>query len=60
MASKEISIPVERIEKEILLVRGEKVILDNVLADLYGVLTKQLNGLFDGTSNGFLRISCSN
>ena len=34
MASKEISIPVERIEKEILLVRGEKVILDNVLADL--------------------------
>jgi len=42
MASKEISIPVERIEKEILLVRGEKVILDNVLADLYGVHTKQL------------------
>lgn len=42
MASKEISIPVERIEKEILLVQGEKVILDNVLADLYGVLTKQL------------------
>jgi len=42
MASKEISIPVERIEKEILLVRGEKVILDNVLADLYGAHTKQL------------------
>lgn len=42
MACKEISIPVERIEKEILLVRGEKVILDNVLADLYGAHTKQL------------------
>ena len=42
MASKEISIPVERIEKAIMLVRGEKVIPDNVLADLYGVHTKQL------------------
>jgi hypothetical protein len=37
-------IPVERIEKAILLIRirGEKVILDRTLADLYGVETKQL------------------
>src|SRR5262245_6898548 len=35
-------IPVERIEREILLIRGEKVMLDRDLARLYGVTTKQL------------------
>jgi hypothetical protein len=42
MASKQLPIPVERIEKTILLIRGEKVILDRTLAELYGVETKQL------------------
>lgn len=42
MASKNLPIPIERIEKEILLIRGEKVILDRTLAELYGVETKQL------------------
>ena len=36
-------IPVERIHKSILLIRGHKVILDSDLADLYGVETKTLN-----------------
>ena len=35
-------IPVERIERSILLIRGHKVILDTDLAALYGVETKQL------------------
>ena len=35
-------LPVERIEKRILLLRGHKVMLDSDLAELYGVLTKQL------------------
>jgi hypothetical protein len=35
-------IPVERIEKSILLIRGQKVILDMDLASLYQVQTKQL------------------
>lgn len=35
-------IPAERIEKAILLLRGEKVMLDADLADLYGVETKAL------------------
>jgi len=35
-------IPVERIERSILLIRGHKVILDADLATLYGVETKQL------------------
>ena len=36
-------IPVERIEKAILLIRGHKVMLDSDLAILYGVTTKRLN-----------------
>ena len=35
-------IPAERIQRNILLIRGEKVILDRDLAELYGVETKQL------------------
>ena len=40
---KESVVPVERIEKSILLIRGQKVILDTDLAGLYGVSTKALN-----------------
>ncbi len=36
-------IPIERIEKAIYLIRGEKVMLDRDLALLYGVETKMLN-----------------
>ena len=35
-------IPREQIEKSILLLRGQKVMLDTDLADLYGVDAKQL------------------
>ncbi|MBU1487998.1 ORF6N domain-containing protein [bacterium] len=35
-------VPVERIESKILLMRGQKVILDKDLAELYGVETKML------------------
>ena len=36
-------IPMERIERAIILVRGEKVMLDRDLAEIYGVETKALN-----------------
>ena len=36
-------IPVEVIERKILLIRGQKVMLDADLAELYGVSTKRLN-----------------
>jgi hypothetical protein len=36
-------IPIERIASRIYLIRGEKVMLDNDLAELYGVQTKNLN-----------------
>jgi hypothetical protein len=42
MTSKQLPIPVERIEKAIFLIRGHKVMLDADLADLYGVKTKGL------------------
>jgi len=35
-------VPLERIEGKILLIRGQKVMLDADLADLYGVPTKVL------------------
>lgn len=37
------SVPVETIERRILLIRGQKVMLDADLAALYGVETKALN-----------------
>jgi len=36
-------VPIEVIEKKILLVGGQKVMLDSDLAALYGVTTKRLN-----------------
>jgi ORF6N domain len=38
-----IALPLERVESAILLIRGEKVILDSDLAALYGVSTARLN-----------------
>ncbi len=35
--------PLEVIERKILLIRGQKVMLDSDLAKLYGVTTKRLN-----------------
>ena len=43
MSKSLIKIPLERIEKVILLIRGEKVILDSDLAALYGSSTARLN-----------------
>jgi hypothetical protein len=36
-------LPTERVDRSILVVRGEKVILDADLAEFYGVPTKRLN-----------------
>jgi hypothetical protein len=42
-ASQTPRVPLERIERMILLVRGQKVMLDRDLAELYGVETRVLN-----------------
>jgi hypothetical protein len=36
-------VPVERIERAILFIRGEKIMLDSDLGEIYGVSTKALN-----------------
>lgn len=46
-------IPVERIHKSILFIRGHNVILDKDLADLYGVQTKVLNRAVSRNMNRF-------
>ena len=43
----------ERIEETILVVRGQRVILDTDLADLYGVTTKRLNEQVKRNRNRF-------
>jgi hypothetical protein len=46
-------IAVERIERSILLIRGEKVMLDADMAALYGVTTKRLNEQVKRNRNRF-------
>jgi hypothetical protein len=47
-------IPMEVIEKKILLVRGQKIMLDRDLAELYGVETRVLNqAVIAGPLNGY-------
>jgi hypothetical protein len=46
-------IPVERIEKAIYLIRGEKVMLDRDLAGLYGITTKALKQAVKRNLNRF-------
>ena len=53
MADNKLIIPVERIEQAILLIRGQKVMLDADLAKLYGVETKQLNRAVHRNINRF-------
>jgi len=43
VGEKSVSIPTERIEKAILLIRDQKVMIDRDLAELYGVKTRVLN-----------------
>ncbi len=43
MSSSKYPIPVERIEQKILLIRGQKVMLDSEIAMFYEVTTSNLN-----------------
>ena len=43
MTQQLVNTPVERLEKAFFLIRGEKVMLDRDLAELYGVETRMLN-----------------
>jgi hypothetical protein len=43
MADKKVLVTTGNIESKILLIRGQKVMLDADLAELYGVETRRLN-----------------
>ena len=43
ITAKENELPIERIESRILMIRGQKVMIDTDLTELYGVPTKRLN-----------------
>jgi hypothetical protein len=60
MSEKKAMVPVGKIEQRILLIRGEKVIVDADLAEFYGVPTKRLNEQLKGTRIDFQMISCFN
>ena len=54
-------IPRERIERSILLIRGQKVILDMDLASLYGVETKDAHPIRETEHRAIPRdFACSN
>lgn len=53
MGKTDLLIPAERIERSILLIRGQKVMLDSDLAELYGVPTKALNQAVKRNSERF-------
>ena len=46
-------IPTKQVEDMILIIRGEKVILDSDLASLYGVTTTRLNEQVKRNKNRF-------
>ena len=58
-ASDQVPVPVELIERRIYLIRGQKVMLDSDLADLYQVPTKVLNQAVRRNPTRFPVISCS-
>jgi hypothetical protein len=43
MSGKKTPVPIGQIEQRILLIRGQRVMLDADMAELYGVSTKRLN-----------------
>ena len=53
MKDKAFIVPVEKIERSILFIREEKVMLDVDLANLYGVTTKRLNEQVKRNRNRF-------
>ncbi len=59
MAAKYSVIPTERIERSILLIRGQKVMLDSDLAKLYGVETRALARPCQGIAIAPPETSCS-
>jgi len=59
MAKSKLLIPLENIQSTILLIRGEKVMIDADLAEIYGVSTKNLTRRLNATLIVFRRLYVS-
>ena len=59
MAKLTAPVRVEGIIRAILVLRGHRVLLDEMLSELYGVETKVLTRPLNATGPGFRLISCS-
>jgi hypothetical protein len=59
-ATAQLRVPIELIERKIYLIRGQKVMLDSDLAELYEAPTKVFNQavMLSGTSTTSQRTSC--
>ena len=53
MDTKQLIVPLERVEQSILVIRGKRVMIDADLAQLYGVSTKRLNEQVRRNKNRF-------
>jgi len=58
VGEKSVSIPIERIENSIMLIRDQKVMIDRDLAELYGVETRVLNQAVRRNKKDFRQTSC--
>ena len=52
-------VPIEQIERRIYVIRGQKVMLDSDLAELYQVPTKRFNEAVRRNARRFPEFSCS-
>ena len=59
LTTQSISVSVQIIERRIYLIRGQKVMIDFDLAELYGVETKRLNQQVCRNKARFPKILCS-
>jgi len=55
-----VAVPVEEIARTILILRGQRVILDSDLAAIYGVSTGRLNEAVKRGWNSFTCVRCPN
>jgi ORF6N domain len=56
--AKDALVPAERIEKAIRVIRGQNVLLDNDLAELFGATTSRRNEQVKRNQDRFPTISC--
>ena len=55
-----VEITTHEVERRLIALRGQKVLLDRDVAELYGVQTKEINQLLRTTRESFVRVTFLN